>query len=49
MGCLDYDGVRVEVPNALARLSQNLNPYNYDSSGMGPGLNAVEETRTCMN
>ena len=49
MGSLDFDGVRVEVPNALARLSSNLDPRNYDSSGMGPGLDVVEETRNCMN
>jgi hypothetical protein len=49
MGSLDYDGVRVEIPNALARLSRNLDPRNYDSSGIGPGLDIVEETKTCMN
>ncbi len=49
MGSLEFDGVRVEVPNALARLSRNLDPRNYDSSGMGPGLVVVEETRNCMN
>ena len=38
MGVLDYDGVRVDVPNALARLLTNLDPRNYDSSGLGPGL-----------
>ena len=46
---LEFIGVRVEVPNALARLSRNLDPRNYDSSGMGPGLDVVEETRNCMN
>jgi len=49
MGSLDFDGVKDAVPNALARLSRNLDPRNYDSSGMGPGLDVVEETRTCMN
>ena len=49
MGSLEFDGVRVAVPNALARLSRNLDPRNYDSSGMGPGLDVVEETRNCMN
>ncbi len=49
MGSLEFDGVRVEVPNALARLSRNLDPRNYDSSGMGSGLDVVEETRNCMN
>ena len=49
MGYADYDGVRVDVPNALARLSTNLDPRNYDSSGLGPGLDVVDETRTMMN
>ena len=49
IGSLEFDGVRVDVPNALARLSRNLDPHNYDSSGMGPGLDVVEETRNCMN
>ena len=39
----------MEVPNALARLSTSLNPRNYDSSGLGPGLDVVDETRTLMN
>jgi len=38
MGCSDYDGVQVDAPNALAHLSSNLDPRNYDSSGLGPGL-----------
>jgi len=49
MGCLDFDGIRVEVPNALAHLSTNLDPRNYDSSGLGPGLDMVDEMRTMMN
>ena len=49
MGCLDFDGVRVEVPNALAHLSANLDPRNYDLSGLGPGLDVVDEMRTMMN
>jgi hypothetical protein len=50
MGCLlEYEGVRVDVPNALARLSTNLDPRNYDSTGLGPGLDLVDETRTIMN
>ena len=49
MGCLDNDGVQVGVPNALTHLSTNLDPRNYDSSGLGPGLDVVDETRTIMN
>jgi hypothetical protein len=36
LGCLDSEGVPVEVPNALACLSANFNPRNYDSLGLGP-------------
>ena len=49
MGSLDYDGIRVDIPNALTCLSRNLNPCNYDLSGLGPGLGVVDETRTNMN
>ena len=37
LGNLDFDGVRDDVPYAIARLSTNLDPRNYDFSGMGPG------------
>ncbi len=43
LGCLDYKGVPVEVPNALARLSANLDPRNFDSSGLGPGSDVMAE------
>jgi hypothetical protein len=43
LGCLDYKGVPVEVPNALARLSANLDPRNFDSSGVGPGSDVMAE------
>ncbi len=49
MGSLDYDGIRVDIPNSLTCLSRNLNPCNYDLSGLGPGLGVVDETRTNMN
>ena len=39
----------MDVPNALAHLSQNLDPGNYDSLGLGPGLDVVDKTRTYMN
>ena len=41
MGCLDFDGVRVDVPHALAHLSCNLDARNYDSSGLGPVLDVI--------
>jgi hypothetical protein len=49
MGCLDFEGVLVEVRNALARSSTNLDPRNYDSSGVGPDLDVVEETTVLLN
>ena len=36
MGRLDFDGFCPIVPNAIARLSTNLEPCNYNLSGMGP-------------
>ena len=41
--CLDFEGVPVEVPNALARLSANLDPRNYGSSGVGPRSDVMAE------
>jgi hypothetical protein len=49
MGCLDFEGILVEVPNTLARLSTNLDPRNYDSLGVCPGLDVVEETTVLLN
>lgn len=43
LGDLEFDGVDERIPNALARLSRNLDPRNYDSSGMGPGTDVVGE------
>jgi hypothetical protein len=43
IGCSDFEGVQVEVPNALACLSSNLDPRNYDSSGLGPGSDVIAE------
>ncbi len=37
LGDLDFEGIREEVLNAIARLSTNLDPRNYDLSGVGPG------------
>ena len=46
LGGLDFSGVHKDIPNALARLSENLDARNYDSSGLGPGLDVIGETRT---
>ena len=46
MGCLDFNGVRVDIPNAIACLSCNLDAQNYDSSGLGTGLDVIVERRT---
>jgi hypothetical protein len=43
LGCLYFEGVPVEVPNAPSCLSANLDPRNYDSLGVGPGSNVLAE------
>jgi hypothetical protein len=43
MGGLDFDRLQSSIPNMIARLSANLNPRNYDQSGMGPGEGVVGE------
>ena len=41
MGDMDFEGLNDGVAHTIARLSKNLNPCNYDSSGMGPGNDLV--------
>jgi hypothetical protein len=50
LGCLDYEGVPVEVPNALTLtcLSANLDPRNFDSSGLGPESDVMTENHSLM-
>ena len=48
LGCLDYEGVPVEVPNALARLSANQDLRNFDLSGVGPGSDVMAENRSML-
>jgi hypothetical protein len=43
LGELDFKGINNNIPNAIARLSRNLDPRNYDSSGIGPGLDFRHE------
>ena len=43
MGDIDFEGLNDGVAHKIARLSKNLNPCNYDSSGMGPGNDLVGE------
>ena len=43
IGGMDLEGIDAVVANRIARLSKNLNPRNYDSSGMGPGNDVVGE------
>ena len=33
---MDFNGLRVSIPNLIAQLSTNLDPCNYDLSNMGP-------------
>jgi len=39
----DYDGLNQQIPNALSRLCRNLDPRNYDSSGMGRGTDVLRD------
>ena len=39
----NFNGLRELIPNAIARLSTNLDPQNYDLSNMGPGDDVVGE------
>jgi hypothetical protein len=48
MASFDFEGVRVDVPIALARLSVNLDARNYDSSGLSPGNDVIAETRSLL-
>ena len=48
MACLDWEGVRADIPNALAHLSLNQNACNYDSSGVGPGDDVIGESRSLL-
>ncbi len=43
LGGLDFDGLPSSIPNAIARLSTNLDPCKYDESGMGLGEDVVGE------
>ena len=46
LGGIVFDGIHKDIPNALARLSNNLDARNYDLSGLGPGLDVIGKTRT---
>ncbi len=46
MGITDFLPIHKDVPNALACLSENLDSRNYDSYGLGPGLDVIGDTRT---
>ncbi len=48
MGCLDFDGIRADISNALARLLVSLDARTYHSSGLGPGLDVIAETRSLL-
>ena len=36
----------IKIFQSLLRLSENLDPWNYDLSGLSPGLDVIGETRT---
>ncbi len=48
LGCLDFEDVPVEVPNALAQLLANLDTRNFDSSGVGPGSDVMSENHSIL-
>jgi hypothetical protein len=48
MAGFDWEGVRADIPTALASLSVNLDARNYDSSGLGPGDDVIGETRLLL-
>ena len=41
LGDIDLEHDEVESPTVFARLADNLNIRNYDTSGMGPGVDVV--------
>ena len=43
LGHMDFNGLRESIPNAIAQLSTNLDPRNYDLSNTGPGEDVVGE------
>jgi hypothetical protein len=43
LGEMDFKGVQDSLPNAIARLSMNLDPTNCDLSRIWPGKNVVGE------
>ena len=40
---MDFNRLRESIPNAIAQLSTNLDPRNYDLSNTGPGEDVVGE------
>jgi hypothetical protein len=43
LGRMDFDGLHQLIPNAIARLSTNLDPRNYNLLDMGPGADIFGE------
>jgi hypothetical protein len=48
MAGFDWEGVRADIPTALACLLVNLDVCNYDSSVLGPGDDVIGETRLLL-
>ncbi len=48
MAGFDWEGVRADIPTALACLSVNLDVHNYNSLGLGPGDDKIGETRLLL-
>ncbi len=41
LGDMDFEGINEDIPNAIARLTCNLDLQNYDSSGLGHGSDVI--------
>jgi hypothetical protein len=48
LACFNWEGVRADIPIALACLSVNQNACNYDSSGVDPGDVIIGESRSLL-
>jgi hypothetical protein len=38
---MDFEGVDKQISNSIARMCQNLDPQNFDSSSMGRGRDVI--------
>ncbi len=48
MAGFNWEGVKADIPTALAHLLVNLDACNYDPLGLGPGDDVIGETRLLL-